>query len=106
MDKNKKQALGWLKAASDDLDNIGYIIKVDHLTNIVAFHSQQTIEKSFKALIEYKKISFVKTHNGDMGLLPHGKPTIDDAKQFYVFAKTVFDKVCNILDIDRKEIVR
>jgi len=41
MDKNKKQAMEWLKTASDDLDSIGYIIK------IVAFHSQQAIEKSF-----------------------------------------------------------
>jgi len=138
MDKNKKQAMEWLKTASDDLDNIGYIIKVEHLTNIVAFHSQQAIEKSFKALIEYKKITFVKTHNleklykkleniievdyeqlefvnelyidsrypGDMGLLPYGKPTINDAKRFYEFANSVFTEVCQVLDIDRKEFMR
>jgi len=136
MDKNKKQAIDWLKAANDDLDNIEYIIKVEHLTNIVAFHSQQAIEKSFKALIEYQKIEFIKTHNleklykkleniievdyeqlefinelyidsrypGDMGLLPNGKPTIDDAIQFYEFAKTVFAKVCKILDIGKEDI--
>jgi len=136
MDKNKKQAMDWLKAANDDLDNIDYIIKVEHLTNIVAFHSQQAIEKSFKALIEYQKIEFIKTHNleklykkleniievdyeqlefinelyidsrypGDMGLLPNGKPTIDDAIQFYEFAKTVFAKVCKILDIEKEDI--
>ena len=136
MDKNKKQAIDWLKAANDDLDNIDYIIKVEHLTNIVAFHSGQAIEKSFKALIEYQKIEFIKTHNleklykkleniievdyeqlefinelyidsrypGDMGLLPNGKPTIDDAIQFYEFAKTVFAKVCKILDIEKEDI--
>jgi len=136
MDKNKKQAMDWLKAANDDLDNIDYIIKVEHLTNIVAFHSGQAIEKSFKALIEYQKIEFIKTHNleklykkleniievdyeqlefinelyidsrypGDMGLLPNGKPTIDDAIQFYEFAKTVFAKVCKILDIEKEDI--
>jgi len=63
MDKNKINAIEWLKAAKDDLDSINYIIKANHLTNIVAFHSQQAIEKSFKALIEYKKIPFQKTHN-------------------------------------------
>ena len=36
---------------------------------------------------------------GDMGLLPYGKPTIDDAKKFYNFAKEVFHKVVNILSI-------
>ena len=30
MDKNKTQALEWLKAANDDLDSISYIIKVEH----------------------------------------------------------------------------
>jgi HEPN domain-containing protein len=136
MDKNKQQTIEWLKAANDDLDSIGYIIKVEHLTNVVAFHSQQAIEKSFKALIEYQKIAFIKTHNleklykkldniievdyeqlelinelyidsrypGDMGLLPYGKPTIDDAIEFYEFAKSVFSKVCKILKVDSKDI--
>ena len=63
MDKRKYQATQWLKAAKDDLDSIGYIINAEHLTNIVAFHSQQAIEKTFKSLLEYKNITFVKTHN-------------------------------------------
>ena len=119
------------------MDSIGYLIEVEHLTNIVAFHSQQAIEKSFKALIEYEKIAFVKTHNleklykkleniievdyeqlelinelyidsrypGDMGLLPYGKPTSKDGKEFYNFAKGVFNRVCDILEIDKKEVI-
>jgi len=54
MDKRKYQGTQWLKAAKDDLDSIGYIINAEHLTNIVAFHSQQAIEKTFKSLLEYK----------------------------------------------------
>ena len=34
---------------------------------------------------------------GDMGLLPYGKPSLDDAKEFYAFANSVFDKVCGVL---------
>jgi HEPN domain-containing protein len=34
---------------------------------------------------------------GDMGLLPHGKPTSADAKEFYDFANNILDKVCGIL---------
>ena len=37
---------------------------------------------------------------GDMGLLPYGKPTLEDAKEFYDFAQEIFDKVCGILDVD------
>jgi len=138
MDKNKQQAIEWLRAASDDLDSIGYIIKVEHLTNIVAFHSQQVIEKSFKALMEYKKVKFIKTHNleklykkleniieinyeqlelinelyidsrypGDMGLLPYGKPTMDDANEFYDFANSIFNKVCGILEVNMDEVTK
>ena len=136
MDKNKINAIEWLKAAKDDLDSINYIIKASHLTNIVAFHSQQAIEKSFKALIEYKKIPFQKTHNleklynnikhiididydklelinelyidsrypGDLGLLPYGKPTLEDTKEFYNFAKNVFEMILKKLNINLEQL--
>jgi hypothetical protein len=38
-----------------------------------------------------------------MGLLPNGKPTLKEAKEFYEFALSIFDKVCRILDIDKRE---
>jgi len=41
---------------------------------------------------------------GDMGLLPYGKPTIDDAKRFYEFANRVFNEVCEILGVDKSEV--
>ena len=53
----------WLKATQDDIYLLDDIVYNIHLTNMVAFHAQQAIEKSFKALIEYKKIAFIKTHN-------------------------------------------
>ena len=40
-----------------------------------------------------------------MGLLPYGKPTLEDAREFYEFAISVFEKVCDILKIDKSEIV-
>ena len=39
-----------------------------------------------------------------MGLLPYGKPTLDDAKEFYQFAQMIFDEVCEILHVDKKEV--
>ena len=63
MDKNRSQAIEWLKAAHDDLESIGYILDVAHLTNIVAYHAQQVVEKSLKALMEYERVVFPKTHN-------------------------------------------
>jgi HEPN domain-containing protein len=53
----------WLNAAEDDLITIGNILDNPILTNIVAFHSQQAIEKSIKAIVEEFSIAFTKTHN-------------------------------------------
>jgi hypothetical protein len=37
-------------------------------------------------------------------LLPYGKPTLDDAKEFYKFANETFTKVCELLKINLEEI--
>lgn len=42
----------WLNRAKDDLDVIDEIIGHQHLTNMVAFHAQQAVEKIFKAIVE------------------------------------------------------
>ena len=52
----------WLKAARLDLDSIPYILHVEHLTPVVAFHAQQSVEKSLKALLEFKGHHIPKTH--------------------------------------------
>ena len=48
----KKQAEEWLYAANDDLKVISKIIDDETLTNMITFHSQQAIEKSFKSILE------------------------------------------------------
>ena len=132
-------AKAWLMAAKDDLILLEDIKNNVHITNLIAFHSQQAIGKSLKAVIESKNQKVPKTHKlqqlfelvdikidlndnlinlihlldelyidsrypNDFGLLPYGKPSLEDAKEFYEFALTVFDKVCNILDIDKEEL--
>ncbi len=123
----------WLKSSHIDLESVKYIIEVEYLTSIVAFHSQQSIEKSLKALLSYNQLDVPKIHSltklfkiceddienenfdlisildslyiesrypGDMGLLPHGRPTLKDAGEFYGFALNIFQEVCKKLDID------
>ena len=41
---------------------------------------------------------------GNMGLLPYGKPTLKDAKEFYDFTNAFFIEVCELLNIELKEI--
>lgn len=128
----------WLKASYDDIRVIEKIYQDEILSHIVAFHAQQSIEKSFKAILEEHEIEFPKIHKlrklqtmlpisfesiddtlikildelyiesrypGDIGLLPHGKPTLEDAKEFYDFALDIFYQTCSILGIDSKEII-
>lgn len=66
----------WLKSALDDLESVKMIIQNPNLTNIVAFHAQQCIEKVFKAISEENNLKTQKIHDlvklyGDVrGYLP------------------------------------
>jgi HEPN domain-containing protein len=53
----------WLEAASMDIESIGYLIQDERLTGQVAFHAQQAIEKSLKALIEEHGDRVPKIHS-------------------------------------------
>ncbi len=54
---NHQMAKEWLESANGDLKTIEEIINNDYLTHIAAFHSQQCVEKSFKALLSLPLIA-------------------------------------------------
>ncbi len=58
----KKQANSWLEAALSDIQIIEEVIELEHLTHMVAFHSQQAIEKVLKAILEEYDKKVPKTH--------------------------------------------
>ena len=123
----KKQAEAWLKSAKDDLLTINEIIGNNQLTHVVAYHSQQAIEKCLKAIIEAIGEEVPRIHNlitlkgiidkhvkldikidtlaeinelyvdsrypTDLGYLPDGKPSIDDAIAFRKSAEDVYRQV-------------
>jgi HEPN domain-containing protein len=62
----KKTTLEWFNSAQSDLLLIQQIEQIENLTHLSAFHSQQSIEKSFKAVIEEFNLGFVKTHSLEM----------------------------------------
>ena len=59
----KKTTKEWLNSAESDLLLIKEISLNENLTHLSAFHAQQAIEKSFKAVIEEFDLGFVKTHS-------------------------------------------
>jgi HEPN domain-containing protein len=58
----KKITEDWLKSAYSDLEICRQILNQENLSPQVAFHAQQTVEKSFKAIMEEYDLGFVKTH--------------------------------------------
>ncbi|RLC82172.1 MAG: hypothetical protein DRJ03_05135 [Chloroflexi bacterium] len=53
----------WLTFARKDIASCERLLGDDFLTNAVAFHAQQAVEKSFKAIIEEFEIGFIRTHD-------------------------------------------
>lgn len=82
----------WLAAALDDLRSIELIRQHESLTNVVAFHAQQVIEKSFKAVLEEREGSVPKMHNLET-LLPKVSPhLVIDGADFELLED--LDKLC------------
>lgn len=59
----KQVTQDWLSFALTDLKSCEMIINDAFLSNVVAFHSQQAIEKVFKAVMEEYEVGFIKTHD-------------------------------------------
>ena len=59
---NLDMAKEWMKASVIDLNVIKEIVNNENLTTMTAFHSQQSIEKSLKALLEYHNQDIPKIH--------------------------------------------
>lgn len=128
----KRLTEAWLKAAQDDLHVIERIGRDERLTHMVAFHAQQAVEKSLKAVIEEYELGSVRIHNlerlfeivkqcveigadlstietldrlyvdarypGNLGLLPDGMPSLAHAGRFTSFARSVYERVKNMLE--------
>jgi HEPN domain-containing protein len=59
-----KRASGqWLESAEMDLDSIGQIVAREDLSPVAAFHSQQCVEKCFKAVLEEHSKKVPKEHS-------------------------------------------
>ena len=59
----KKSTRDWLNSAESDLQLIHEIISRENLTHLSAFHAQQAIEKSLKAIVEEFDLGFIKSHS-------------------------------------------
>jgi HEPN domain-containing protein len=122
----KQTTKDWFTAAEDDLIAAKTLAQNNRLTNLVAFHCQQCLEKCFKAMSEEMDKDSIKSHDlirlqlyaniqlsdseinllsiinevyidsrypGDLGLLPHGKPTLPEIETFIQLCDSLFNRL-------------
>jgi HEPN domain-containing protein len=128
----KKLVNDWIILAEKDVKTASIVINEKYLTNIVAFHCQQAIEKYFKAYILEHDKPLLKIHDlpklygiikiikdleidedllsvinetyiedrypGELGLLPDGMPSGEQAHDFLEFTKNIEEKIKNELN--------
>lgn len=59
----KQTTKEWFIAAEDDFLAAKKLVDEERLTNVVAFHCQQCLEKCFKAIIEEQGKPSIKSHD-------------------------------------------
>lgn len=126
-------AQSWIEHARRDLLTAEKLKSEEYLANISLFHSQQAVEKIFKAAMEEYKMNVPRIHSiltlkerlpeeiknsiivdddelnliddvyidsrypNELGLLPDGFPTSEQAEKVYNIAENIFNQVHQIL---------
>ena len=60
---NKELSKAWLLSALADLKTMEHLLEDEFLAHVVAFHGQQCVEKSFKAILENAHKRVPKDHS-------------------------------------------
>lgn len=81
----------WLRSAQGDLETIEEIRDNNNLTHVAAFHAQQCIEKSLKAVLEFQEKDVPKSHSVlqlagkvENVLCIEDKDTLDELDKLYI----------------------
>ncbi len=80
--------------------------KIHSLSKLFKLCDNDLENKNFDLVSILDSLYIESRYPGDMGLLPYGNPTIEDAKEFYEFALSFFQEVCEKLNVDSETLVR
>ena len=133
---NETSAKEWFIKAWHNLSTAKILYDADHYTDIIAVELHYSVEKSLKAFLAYENKKIPKTHDinevyqlvkkyiildDHIDLLNkitqyhirEAYPTFDrilpskeEIKEALDFTEKLFDKVCKILDVDKKEVMK
>lgn len=131
---NKTASLEWITIAYHDLKSAQILYKAEHYTDSIGVDLQQSIEKLLKSLIASQNLKIPKTHDlyqiydsiekldfteYELELLDKATlylkeerypnpsymlPPRQEIKEVLDFTETIFEKVCNILQINMKDV--
>jgi HEPN domain-containing protein len=88
----KEKVTDWLKVAETDINVAEILINHEHLAPSIAFHCQQAIEKSLKAILEENDAEVPEIHRliTLFGLMPDGMPTKNEIHEIVKASKSIF----------------
>ncbi|NUN22756.1 MAG: HEPN domain-containing protein [Candidatus Jettenia caeni] len=79
-----------------------YEIEINKVHNLLKLYKDVSqvlnIELDQDKLELLTKLYIEARYPSELGLLPHGKPTIEDAKEFYRFATDIYVKIKSFLE--------
>jgi len=89
----KKVTTDWFESAWSDIQIIEKLLDDAHLTHQLAFHAQQAIEKSLKAVIEEFNLGLLKTHSLETlyGKVEKFLPNIINPEQLMILDQLYLD---------------
>jgi HEPN domain-containing protein len=132
---NKASAKEWIIKAWHNHSSARILLDANHYTDTIAIELHYAAEKYFKSLLAYENKKIPKTHDlvelyefikeyvviDDDEILSvitkyhvedsypqysRPLPSIEEVKNVLVFVERVFDKVCDVLEIDKNEIIQ
>ncbi|MEO1954611.1 MAG: HEPN domain-containing protein [Campylobacterales bacterium] len=123
---NKTSAKEWLEKAWHNLSGAKVLYEVNHYTDITAIELHYAVEKILKSFLAYENKKIPKTHDlvqiskliddkinleEDFLLLKQitkyhrEAPSKEEIKEVMDFTYNLLDKVCNILDINKEDLI-
>ena len=131
---NKTASIEWLRIAYHDLKSAEILYEANHYTDTIGCDLQQAIEKILQSLLAYKNLKIPKSHDlyeiydiidnitleeFEIEILEiateyfkedrypnpnYCLPLRDEIKEVLDFTEELFNKICDILNIDKSEV--
>jgi len=132
---NKTSAKEWLEKAWHNLSGAKVLYEVNHYTDITAIELHYAVEKILKSFLAYENKKIPKTHDlfelAELSIhkinLEDNYPLLDQITKYHIeeaypafhrkapskeeikevmdFTYNLLDKVCNILDINKEDLI-